>query len=168
MELKVGMYVRNENGISKYLGLGKDVLTNDESNQFKHYANQHLFDRNIFDVGHDWGDTLSDEEFKNIDKYIEKEPSYDVIDLIEIGDYVNGLRINSITEVDENHDVRLVWNLTTYGLRINSITEVDENHDVRLVRNLTTYGDNDISFSNEEIKSIVTKEQFESVKYEVE
>ena len=143
MELKVGMYVRNENGISKYLGLGKDVLTNDESNQFKHYANQHLFDRNIFDVGHDWGDTLSDEEFKNIDKYIEKEPSYDVIDLIEIGDYVNGLRINSITEVDENHDVRLVWNLTTYG-------------------------DDDISFSNEEIESIVTKERFESIVYKVE
>lgn len=68
--------------------------------------------------------------------------SYNLIDLIEVGDYVNGLRINSITEVDENHDVRLVWNLTTYG-------------------------DDDISFSNEEIKSIVTKEQFESMKYEV-
>lgn len=66
-----------------------------------------------------------------------------IIDLIEVGDYVNGLRINSITEVDENHDVRLVWNLTTYG-------------------------DDDISFSNEEIKSIVTKEQFESMKYEVD
>ena len=65
------------------------------------------------------------------------------IDLIEVGDYVNGLRINSITEVDDNHDVRLVWNLTTYG-------------------------DDDIAFSNEEIKSIVTKEQFESIKYEVE
>lgn len=68
--------------------------------------------------------------------------SDNLIDLIEVGDYVNGLRINSITEVDENHDVRLVWNLTTYG-------------------------DDDISFSNEEIKSIVTKEQFESMKYEV-
>lgn len=68
--------------------------------------------------------------------------SHELIDLIEVGDYVNGLRINSITEVDENHDVRLVWNLTTYG-------------------------DDDISFSNEEIKSIVTKELFESIKYEV-
>ena len=68
--------------------------------------------------------------------------SHELIDLIEVGDYVNGLRINSITEVDENHDVGLVWNLTTYG-------------------------DDDISFSNEEIKSIVTKELFESIKYEV-
>ena len=133
MELKVGMYVRNENGISKYLGLGKDVLTNDESNQFKHYANQHLFDRNIFDVGHDWGDTLSDEEFKNIDKYIEKEPSYDVIDLIEVGDYVNGRLFHN----------ELVW-ATNYGwIGIDELEERD-------------------------IKSIVTKEQFASVKYEVE
>ena len=133
MELKEGMYVRNENGISKYLGLGKDVLTNDESNQFKHYANQHLFDRNIFDVGHDWGDTLSDEEFKNIDKYIEKEPSYDVIDLIEVGDYVNGRLFHN----------ELVW-ATNYGwIGIDELEERD-------------------------IKSIVTKEQFDSVKYEVE
>lgn len=135
MELKVGMYVRNENGISKYLGLGKDVLTNDESNQFKHYANQHLFDRNIFDVGHDWGDTLSDEEFKNIDKYIEKEPSYDVIDLIEIGDYVNGLPV--------------VHNAKKNGGNI--VIVINGN-----------------AYNEENIKSIVTKEQFNSVKYEVE
>lgn len=142
MELKVGMYVRNERGIAKYLGLGKDVLTNNESNQFKHYAMQHLFDESIFDVGHDWGDTLSEEEFKNIDKYIIGEPSESIIDLIQSGDYVNGLRINSITEADKNNDVRLVWHINTWG-------------------------DDDISFSNEEIKSILTKEQFESVKYEV-
>lgn len=136
MELKVGMYVRNENGISKYLGLGKDVLTNNESNQFKHYANQHLFDRNIFDVGHDWGDTLSDEEFKNIDKYIEKEPSYNPIDLIEIGDYVNGV------EVEEINDKEIM--LVDTHLWI------------------------DKKVANRLIESIVTKEQFNSVKYEVE
>ena len=130
MELKVGMYVRNENGISKYWGLGKDVLTNDESNQFKHYANQHLFDRNIFDVGHDWGDTLSDEEFKNIDKYIEKEPSYDVIDLIEVGDYVNGYKV-----------IYVYPNL----IKVDS-TDIWEIH-------------------SRDIKSIVTKEQFNVIKY---
>lgn len=93
MKLSEGMYVRTEKGIAKYLGLGKDVLTINESNQFKHYANQHLFDNNIFDLGHDWGDTLSDEEFKNIDKYIEKEPSYNPIDLIEEKDIVNVILI---------------------------------------------------------------------------
>lgn len=100
MKLREGMYVRNEKGIAKYLGLGKDVLTINESNQFKHYANQHLFDNCIFDVGHDWGDTLSDDEFKNIDKYIEKEPSDNIIDLIKVGDYVNGYRVDLIDEID--------------------------------------------------------------------
>lgn len=41
-ELKVGMYVKTERGIAKYLGLGKDVLTNNDSNQFKNYAMQHF------------------------------------------------------------------------------------------------------------------------------
>ena len=146
MELKEGMYVRTKDGfIDKVINDYKDSCNNPNCN-CKHVSCEHnyYYEENII------------------------KASYNLIDLIEVGDYVNGLRINSITEVDDNHDVRLVWNLTTYGLRINSITEVDENHDVRLVRNLTTYGDNDISFSNEEIKSIVTKEQFESVKYEVE
>ena len=157
MELKVGMYVRNENGISKYLGLGKDVLTNNESNQFKYYANQHLFDRNIFDVGHDWGDTLSDEEFKNIDKYIEKEPSYDVIDLIEVGDYVNGYKVVRIfTNVFNNQKVLVC-----------SQNEKEEDFDYS--DDISDYmSDEFIHIYNEDIKSIVTKEQFNSVKYEVE
>lgn len=134
MELKEGMYVRTEKGIAKYLGLGKDVLTIND----KHYANQHLFDDYIFDVGHDWGDTLNNEEFKNIDKYIEKEPSYNPIDLIEVGDYVNGLLVTRICIDNETNKKYL----NLYG----SVSE----------------------WENEDIKSIVTKEQFESVKYEVE
>ena len=134
MELKEGMYDRTEKGIAKYLGLGKDVLTIND----KHYANQHLFDDYIFDVGHDWGDTLNNEEFKNIDKYIEKEPSYNPIDLIEVGDYVNGLLVTRICIDNETNKKYL----NLYG----SVSE----------------------WENEDIKSIVTKEQFESVKYEVE
>ena len=128
MELKEGMYVRTEEGIAKYLGLGKDVLTIND----KHYANQHLFDDYIFDVGHDWGDTLNNEEFKNIDKYIEKEPSYNPIDLIEVGDYVNGYKV-----------IYVYPNL----IKVDS-TDIWEIHP-------------------HDIKSIVTKEMFNSVKYEV-
>ena len=141
MELKVGMYVRDENGIAKYLGLGKDVLTNNESNQFKHYANQHLFDRNIFDVGHDWGSTLSNEEFKNIDKYVEKEPSYNPIDLIEIGDYVNGYLVTGFDYQCSSNKKVVFSNVRLDGTGI--------------------------FIPAKDIKSIVTKEQFNSVKYEV-
>lgn len=122
MELKVGMYVRTKKGIgrvteyTKHESWGYIVKVLGQYSCYTHTLNGELSD--VIKSG----DNL--------------------IDLIEVGDYVNGLRINSITEVDENHDVRLVWNLTTYG-------------------------DDDISFSNEEIKSIVTKEQFESMKYEV-
>lgn len=122
MELKVGMYVRTKKGIgrvteyTKHESWGYIVKVLGQYSCYTHTSNGELSD--VIKSG----DNL--------------------IDLIEVGDYVNGLRINSITEVDEKHDVRLVWNLTTYG-------------------------DDDISFSNEEIKSIVTKEQFESMKYEV-
>lgn len=129
MELKEGMYVRTEKGIAKYLGLGKDVLTIND----KHYANQHLFDDYIFDVGHDWGDTLNNEEFKNIDKYIEKEPSYNPIDLIEVGDYVNGYRVTYVYPNLIKVDSTDIWEIHPH-----------------------------------DIKSIVTKEMFDSVKYEVE
>ncbi len=134
MELKEGMYVRTEKGIAKYLGLGKDVLTIND----KHYANQHLFDDYIFSVGHDWGDTLSNEEFKNIDKYIEKEPSNNLIDLIEVGDYVNGIPVF----IDEE------------GYLCQTCVNADDEiyYETLKAKN---------------IKSIVTKEQFNSVKYEV-
>lgn len=136
MQLREGMYVRTEKGIAKYLGLGKDVLTIND----KHYANQHLFDDYIFSVGHDWGDTLSNEEFKNIDKYIEKEPSYNPIDLIEVGDYVNGYKVKAVY-------------LKGYRKYIKLSNAYENGKGIR------TY--------SEDIKSIVTKELFNSVKYEV-
>lgn len=118
MELKEGMYAR-----------------------YRHLSNTKI--SKIFRIDESDEDVFValDNDDGTLESFIIKA-SYNLIDLIEVGDYVNGLRINSITEVDDNHDVRLVWNLTTYG-------------------------DDDIAFSNEEIKSIVTKEQFESVKYEV-
>lgn len=138
MKLEVGMYVRTKKGIAKYLGLGRDVLVDDKSNQFRNYANQHLFDNYIFEVEHDWGDTLSAKEFKNIDKYIEQEPSYNPIDLIEEGDYVNGLPVTRICIDDETNEKYL----NMFG----SISE----------------------YESEDIKSIVTKERFDSMKYEVD
>ena len=131
MKLEEGMYVRTYNGtIFKIVG----------GNEDKWYI----------DISYNYLSGLEREDYtsyaynknNSFFKILAKKASHSPIDLIEVEDYVNGLKINSITEVDENHDVRLVWNLSTYG-------------------------DDDISFSNEEIKSIVTKEQFESMKYEV-
>ena len=128
MELKVGMYVMTNDRMK--IGQIKGFCTCEMCEKRGFY--EPIIDEDIIITDYD-----KSQGFHGYKLY--DNP----IDLIEVGDYVNGLRINSITEVDENHDVRLVWNLTTYG-------------------------DDDISFSNEEIKSIVTKEQFESMKYEVE
>lgn len=143
MELKEGMYVRTKDGIAKYLGLGKNVLTINESNQFKHYANQHLFDNSIFDVGHDWGDTLSNEEFKSIEKYTEKDPSFNLIDSIEVGDYVNGTFVLDFDTLQTGEKAIIVDGLITYG-----------------------WGQGVIPAN--EVKDIVTKEQFNACKYVVE
>lgn len=158
-ELRVGMYVRNERGIAKYLGIGKDVLTNNKSNQFKHYAMQHLFDEPIFDVGHDWGDTLSEEEFKNIDRYIIGEPSKNIIDLIEENDLLSieyyspryEERVTRLFEVDFKYDkyISLTNSHCTFNLTNEEYSELDKK-------------------LNPIIKSVVTKEQFDSVRYEVE
>lgn len=135
MKLKKGMYVRTEKGyIAKILGV--DYLLDDNGCELNNIEAVYL-DKMVDEIDKDIYAGCVSQVFK------ECRVRDNLIDLIEVGDYVNGLRINSITEVDENHDVRLVWNLTTYG-------------------------DDDISFSNEEIKSIVTKEMFNSVKYEVE
>ena len=87
-------------------------------------------------------------DFPNADDFVfmgenDFKSSPNIIDLTEVGDYVNGLKIDDITEKDIDHPERIVWYLTYYG-------------------------DDDIPFRNDEIKSIVTKEQFEAMEYKVE
>ena len=59
------------------------------------------------------------------------------IGLIKVGDYVNGIYIDTIEK-----EQKRVWHTSCYG-------------------------DDDIVFYNNDIKSIVTKEQFESMEYKV-
>ena len=68
--------------------------------------------------------------------------SHNIIDLIEVGDYVNG---NKIIKISTDHCGR---NILIYGY---------DDGDRQVV--ITIYED--------EIKSIVTKEQFEQMKYKV-
>lgn len=64
-----------------------------------------------------------------------KEPSYNIIDIIEVGDYVNGLLVTRICEDIETNEKYI----NLYG----SISEWEE----------------------EDVKSIVTKEQFSQISY---
>ena len=92
-QIEKGMYVRTKNGIAKYLGVGIDVLKDDGSRSYNHWKSKHIFDNNIFDE--EWGDTLT--TIDNIDKIIVGKPSFNSIDLIEVGDYVNRELVEDIT-----------------------------------------------------------------------
>ena len=68
--------------------------------------------------------------------------SYNIIDLIQVGDYVNGYKV-----VDIIHNNR----------KLEPSTMV-----------YCEYGNNYIGFYNEEIKSVITHEQMEQMAYKVE
>lgn len=68
--------------------------------------------------------------------------SKQLIDLIEVGDIVNKLEITSFTEKDKEHKEKIAWHNTFYG-------------------------DDDIAITNNEIKTILTKEQFLANCYKV-
>ena len=113
MKLKVGMCVRTKDGfIDKVINDYKDSCNNPNCN-CKHVSCEHNY---------------YDEE--NIIK-----ASYNLIDLIELGDYVNGLPVAHNAKKNGGNIV--------------------------IVSNGSPYNE-------EDIKSIVTKEQFAFVKYEVE
>ena len=72
--------------------------------------------------------------------------SYNIIDILEKGDYVNGSKILGF----ENEYIKEDDKFVPFGI----ITE-------------NCYLNNNSWFTEKDIKSIVTKEQFESMKYEV-
>lgn len=125
MELKEGMYVRTKNlggSIEKII----EIIPKEKTPDLK--------TRYITDVSREHG-------LKITDDYIIGEPSYNLIDLIEVGDYVNGKRVYNISIVD--------------GLKYLDVEVEDYLSDTPFI-------------NADQITSIVTKEQFESVKYKVE
>ena len=117
MKLEVGMYVRIEKGIYKI----NDYINNNYTQKFTYIDNKGIL--NIL-------------EEKEIIK-----ASRNIIDLIEVGDYVNGYPVYEKIDYPDN---------------TRAIVIADDNKSIIWKE------------SSQYIKSIVTKEQFESMKYEVE
>lgn len=111
MQIKEGYYVRTKYGIAQY----KEYDTN---------------------KGKLLCMPLMNGTFANVEDIL--KVSENIIDLLEIGDYVNGLPVTKICTDNETEKKYL----NMYG----SISE----------------------WENEDIKSVVTKEQFNSAKYDVE
>lgn len=125
MKLEVGMYVRYKKfSYSKEIKIGK----------------------------------LTNVQFQEVDncsgRQIILKASHNIIDLIEVGDYVNGYLIDYI-----DSERRFLRSERPY--RENSSWYKD------LIENGKDYN-MCLHFKEEDIKSIVTKEQFESMSYKVE
>jgi len=122
--MKIGDYVRTKYGIAKIIDIscGEDLWF-DNDNIFDEDEKE-IFRYNKPSMYSNWADN-------NI---IKSNPN--IIDLIEVGDYVNGYRVNDIRD-------DLIYCCE------------DE------------YEDYSIKIDKEDIKSILTKEQFESMQYEV-
>lgn len=137
MKLEVGMHVRTDNGIiNKVVEMKKDKQIS--------LLNTIIFEKpmliqNEFEYNYN-----SKIEFieKSVELFVVKA-SHNIIDLIEVGDYVNGKLTHKI-DIKENH---IAWYL------------YDENN------NMIAGKDSD--GLQLKIKSIVTKEQYEANCYKV-
>lgn len=144
MELKEGMYCRTDKGyifkineFIKHYTKGKRLYLKDK------------VEENFWVIGNKQCEIIesidssippcypSDEELDKIKEHI-INVSYNIIDLIEVGDYVNGEKVDEVVNRD---DFKCV---------------------------IYYYPYNEEYCGENEIKSIVTKEQFEKMKYEVE
>ena len=133
MKLKEGMYVRTEKGyIAKILGV--DYLLDDNRCELNNIEAVY-FDKMVDEIGKDIYAGCVSQVFK------ECRVRDNLIDLIEVGDYVNGKRVYNISIVD--------------GLKYLDVEVEDYLSDTPFI-------------NADQITSIVTKEQFASVKYEVE
>lgn len=128
MKLEVGMYIRTCNGrIAKIEEIANDIAFCDD------WLYQSYED--YIDFIH-----LADEIVDEIEK-----ASFDIIDLIKAGDYINGYKV---TRVDG-----------TYHGRKDKAIYCDYQQNEKTNKWIMIYDD--------EIKSIVTKEQFEQMSYKV-
>ena len=125
MELKKGMYVRFNGFISK---IGH-INTSGKGNKYVQFKQPNGL--------------LASTRYENIDK-----ASFNIIDLIEVGDYVNG---NKVTKLGFD---KLLLHCKTI-----------ECHQEDLSRG---YEGVTFVYTNNDITDIVTKEQFNSMKYVVE
>lgn len=126
MELQVGQYVRTKTGIHQIYR-----IDNNKTKWKYVYKLKEQDGDGCINCG-----VLSSED-------IIGEPSFEIIDLIGVGDYVNGQRVNYINK--DSHYFTFKFGSADYTLKSNF------NSDIKYL-------------AKKDIKSIVTKEQFERMK----
>lgn len=122
MELRVNDYVRTKNGIIGKIKIKNLIGYNDWTIDTLYYNDDEIID--------DW--TCGIKEYDVI------KSSPNIIDLIEVGDYVNGSKVLDIAQAPK----KAIYTEQETGGAL-------------------------IPILNNKIESIVTKEQFDNIKYEV-
>lgn len=135
--MKVGDYVRTKSGsIFKIIGGNEDNWDLDIS-----FGYLETFEENWLEL-YRYNDNHSFFNDKNI---IKSSPN--IIDLIEVGDYVNGSKVVDISIIGKDKE-KWVW--------VEQMEDTDNK-----------YGDDYVGYNNNQIKSIVTKEQFSQMEYRI-
>lgn len=130
MKLEIGMYVR-----SKINGMIGKITDIEETKVFDSYLTV-IREETRYILDNNFNKGFCETEKDSV------EASHNIIDLIEVGDYVNGAKVNFVYKPDGKQVFRI--ELDVVGLKGHMICE------------------------NKNIKSIVTKEQFECMSYKVE
>ena len=127
LELKENMYVRTKDG---YIS------------QYKYYNTTNAYMEKLLCI------PLNNGTFANIEDIV--KASYNIIDILEVGDYVNGYKVEKVNNNLSEHK-GICNSLDTYLWGINDLDEFEK-----------------IVIFENDIKSVVTKEEFESMKYRIE
>lgn len=140
IDIYVGDYVRTINGIAKVTDIicGQDVK----------FDNLNIFDGDEDLLRHHNYDGISVNDYYFWNAYVIGNPTSDIMELIEVGDYVNGKMVSSINCKLEYYDESDMPDYVYNGLALVS----DE-------------PDNSFIYFDYEIEDIVTKEQFDSRRY---
>lgn len=127
MKLEVGMYVR-----TKYCGICDEIAIRKIIKIDKINNNWFYIDKNVCDIYKDYTNKINT---VNVEK-----ASFDIIDILEVGDYVNGYKIGYIDDCK--------------GAMREFYYDYENSNE-------------DVGHWEEEIKSIVTKEQFKNMEYRI-
>ena len=133
-KINIGMYVRTKDGI-----IAKVDYIDD---------NTIFFDKELYRT---YGDSIDFLEKDNLERIV--KASYNIIDLIEVGDYLNGFKVSKIERYDTNTIIKIG----------NSTFNVLEGEKIYT----PSYDNNNGYEKIEKLKSIVTKEQMEQMSYKV-
>ncbi len=137
MKLEVGMYVRTD------LGEIAKIISS------KHYKNE----TGDYNYLHD-DNNLKYAIYDDLANSHVIKSSYNIIDLIEVGDYVNGFKVVKIFQNQINKKKVLI--------------SLQREYEYEYSDNFNDYMcDESIHIYNEDIQSIATKEQFKNINYEV-